>query len=84
MDAFNGTLLRNGQVLSEGVNGRLSVDQLPSGEVAWTGFFALPPGGYVELGDVLDLALDDGRSCKIKVERVNQTNAGMSVSFGRP
>jgi hypothetical protein len=84
MDAFTGTLLHNGQVLSEEVTGRLSVDYLPNQVEAWTGFFSLPPGGYVELGDVLDLSLSDGRTGKIKIERVNQTSAGTSVSFGRP
>jgi hypothetical protein len=83
MDAFTGMLLRNGEVVADGVSGRLSVEWSPSQDQAWSGFFTMPAGSHVELNEVLELALTDGRRAPIKIERVNQTGAGMSVSFGR-
>ena len=85
MDPFTGLLQRNAEVIAENVSGRLSQEWSPSQEQAWSGFFTLPPGASsMELGEVLDLVLTDGRSAQIKIERVNQTGAGVSVSFGRP
>jgi hypothetical protein len=84
MDAFTGTLSKDGQVVAENITGRLSVDWSPSQQQAWTGFCLLPMTARVNLGDVLDLVLDDGRSSSIKIERVNETSAGQSVSFGQP
>ena len=42
MDAFTGTLSKDGQVVAENVSGRLSVDWSPSQQQAWTGFCILP------------------------------------------
>lgn len=83
MDAFSGTLQRNGQVIVDSVSGRLSVEWTPNQDQAWSGFFNMPAGSNVELGEVLELVLTDGRMAQIKIERVNQTGAGVSVSFGR-
>ena len=49
----------------------------------WTGYFAVPPGQAVQRDDAFELLLGDGRRNKIRIERVNQSSAGMTASFGR-
>lgn len=83
MEAFRGQLTRNGQVIMESVEGRLDVDIGPGGAQSWAGYFAVPPGQTVEREEPFELVLGDGRRNKIRVERVNQSAAGMTASFGR-
>jgi hypothetical protein len=82
MEQFQGSLTRGGQTLAEGVSGRLTIDYTPSHEQRWSGFFNLPAGVEVKVNDQCELVLSDGRSAKIKLERVNVTNQGTFVSFG--
>jgi hypothetical protein len=82
MQPFRGKLMRNGQVVIDNIQGRLEVDVGPNRTERWNGFFSLPSGENVEREEPFELVLDDGRSGKIRVERVNQTAQGMSASFG--
>lgn len=82
MQPFRGKLMRNGQVVIDNVQGRLEVDVGRDRSERWSGFFGLPSGENVEREEPFDLVLEDGRSAKIRVERVNQTAQGMSASFG--
>jgi len=82
MQPFHGKLMRNGRVLIDPIQGRLEVDVGRDGVERWSGFFSLPAGQNVELEEPFELVLDDGRSGKIRVQRVNQTAQGMSASFG--
>jgi hypothetical protein len=84
MEQITGTLMRDGQPVAEGLSGRLAVDYTPTREQRWSGFFTVPPGVTVELkvNDHFDLNLSDGRTGKIKLERVNVTSQGVFVSFG--
>ncbi|MBY0522719.1 MAG: hypothetical protein K2R98_04950 [Gemmataceae bacterium] len=81
MDSFRGNLMRRGQTIIEGVEGRLTVDVGPQGAERWSGYFTLPAGNTVELEEPFELVLSDGRSGKIRVDRVNQTGQGSSASF---
>jgi len=81
MEHFRGRLTRSGNVIVESVEGRLTVDVGPNGAARWTGYFNLPPGATVELNEPFELALQDGRTSKIRIERLNQTAAGSTASF---
>jgi hypothetical protein len=81
MEQFSGKLVRDGQTIAEGVSGRLSIDFSPTREQRWSGFFNVPPGLDLKVNDHFELQLVDGRSGKIKLERVNVTTQGMFVSF---
>jgi hypothetical protein len=82
MEQFQGQLVRGGQTLAENVSGRLTIDFSPTREQRWSGFFNLPGGIEVKVNDACELALSDGRTGRIKLERVNITNQGVFVSFG--
>lgn len=81
MEQFQGNLVRDGQTLASGISGRLTIDFSPTREQRWSGFFNLPAGIEVKVSDICELQLSDGRSGKIRVERVNVTNQGTFVSF---
>ena len=83
MEQFRGQLTRNGQVVIDHVEGRLDVESGPGGATFWTGYFSVPAGQSVERDEPFELLLGDGRSKKIRIERVNQTAAGTTASFGR-
>ncbi len=82
MQPFRGKLTRNGRVIIDDIRGRLEVDVGPDRSERWSGFFGLPAGENVEREEPFELVLDDGRSSRIRVERVNQTAQGASASFG--
>ena len=71
MERFHGKLLRDGQLVCEGVEGSLTVDVEISGAQSWSGYFTLPMGQVVANGDTYDLEVEDGRSQKIRISRVN-------------
>jgi hypothetical protein len=83
MESFRGKLVRNGQVLVDGIQGRLDIETGLGGAQHWSGFFSVPGGQSVEIQEPFELVLDDGRSNKIRVERVNTTGQGTTASFGR-
>jgi hypothetical protein len=82
MEQFRGQLTRNGQVISN-VEGRLDIDTGPGGATFWSGYFAVPPGQTVQRDDTFELVLADGRRNQIRIERINQSAAGTTASFGR-
>ena len=81
MNPFSGLLMRNGTPIGA-VQGRMSIDVSPSQDEQWSGYFNVPPGAKVEVGATYDLVLGDGRSSKIKIERLNAAAHGQSASFG--
>lgn len=81
MEQFTGNLVRGGETLASGISGRLSVDFSPTQEQRWSGFFNLPAGVEVKIHDVCELHLADGRTSRVRLERVNVTNQGTFVSF---
>jgi hypothetical protein len=81
MNPFHGKLLRDGQVVVDGIDGRLTIDYTPTHTELWSGFFTVPAGQTVQLNDRFDLVLDDGRTGKIRIERVNVTGQGSFASF---
>jgi hypothetical protein len=83
MESFRGKLVRNGQVLVDDIQGRLDIDVGPSGAQHWSGYFNVPAGETVELQEPFELVLTDGRSNKIRVQRVNSSGQGTTASFGR-
>jgi hypothetical protein len=83
MEQFRGQLTRNGQVVIDQVEGRLDIETGPGGATFWTGYFAVPPGQAVERNEPFELLLANGRSSKIRIERVNQSAGGVTASFGK-
>jgi hypothetical protein len=83
MEQFRGQLTRNGQVVIDHVEGRLDIESGPGGATYWAGYFSVPPGQSLGRDEQFELLLGDGRSNRIRIERVNQTAAGITVSFGR-
>ena len=81
MQPFKGKLLKDGQVIADSVTGRLDVDPGPTAASNWTGFFSVSEQAQLAVGDICDLLLDDGRSNRIRVERVNVASFGVAVSF---
>jgi hypothetical protein len=81
MEQFTGNLLRDGQEIAQNVTGRLTIDLGAVREERWSGFFNMPAGVEVKVHDVCELRLSDGRTGKIRLERVNVTNQGTFVSF---
>lgn len=81
MENFRGKLTRDGQDLIAGIEGRLTVDNHPVHGPLFSGYFTVPGGSSVAVRDVYSLVLEDGRSCKIRIERVNATGQGQFASF---
>lgn len=81
METFRGQLKRDGQVVVDGVEGRLSIDNHPARGQLFSGYFTVPAGSTVAINESYELALADGRSSKVRIERVNATNQGQFASF---
>lgn len=81
MENFRGQLKRDGQVAIDGIEGRLSIDNHPVRGQLYSGYFTVPAGSSVAVNDVFELALQDGRTGKIKIERVNASAQGQFASF---
>jgi hypothetical protein len=81
MNPFKGKLLKDGVAIAEGIEGRLTVDLTPNGEEWWSGYCMLPAGSVINLEDICELVLDDGRSGKVRIERVNPYPHATSISF---
>jgi hypothetical protein len=81
MTPFRGKLVKDGQAVADNIDGRLTIDPAPDGSEWWSGFCTLPGGQTVSLDETFDLVLDDGRSGKVRIERVNAYPHGTSVSF---
>lgn len=81
MESFRGSLLQNGQTISGGLDGKLTIDLDANRTEHWSGFFTVPAGVEVRVSERYELQLDDGRWGSIKVERVNQTGQGSFASF---
>ncbi len=71
MERFQGQLKRDGQDEAIPVEGTITVDVLPSGTEAWSGYFTLPHGQLLKYGDNVDLTLADGRTQRLNIVRVN-------------
>lgn len=83
MNPFKGKFQKDGQIVADHIDGRLTIDPAPGGGEWWSGFCTLPAGVTVHLEDTFDLVLDDGRAGKIRIERVNAYPQGTSISFVR-
>ena len=81
MDSFQGKLTKDGKAVIENVTGRYNKDFGPNRNEIWTGFFSLPQGVSLAVAEEYDMGMSDGKTSKIKIERVNQTSAGTTVSF---
>ncbi len=81
MTPFKGKLVKDGQTVVDAIEGRLTIDPAPNGAEWWSGFSTLPAGQTVNLDEHFDLVLDDGRSGKVRIERVNAYPHGTSISF---
>ncbi|MGE3806206.1 MAG: hypothetical protein AB7K24_16165 [Gemmataceae bacterium] len=81
MENFRGTLLKDGQAITGGLDGKLTVDLDANRTEHWSGFFTVPAGVDVQISERYELQLEDGRQGAIKVERVNQTGQGAFASF---
>ncbi|MFN4261592.1 MAG: hypothetical protein ACK4RK_20095 [Gemmataceae bacterium] len=81
MEDFQGQLLKEGQVFIEQVQGRMMVDLGPNGEQYWSGFFPVPEGHVVQLDDEFDMILANGRSNRVRIERVNAMGPSLVASF---
>jgi hypothetical protein len=84
MQQMTGTIKRDGQVIADAVKGMYEVDVKRDGSENWTGYFIVPAGVDVKLGDQLELVLSDGRSKKVEVNRVNVAPTQTTVSFVTP
>jgi hypothetical protein len=82
MTPFKGKLVKDDQTVFDNLDGRLTIDPAPGGGEWWSGFCTLPAGQMVALDEHFDLVLDDGRSGKVRIERVNPYPHGTSISFG--
>ena len=71
MERFRGQLLRDGQVVFDGIEGSLSIDIGQHGNEHWYGFFTLPTGEMVKHGEWYELKLEDGRTKRVEIVRVN-------------
>lgn len=71
MERFRGQILRDGQVVFDGIEGSLSIDVGQHGNEHWYGFFTLPTGEMVKHGEGYELKLEDGRTKRVEIVRVN-------------
>jgi len=81
VENFRGQLKRDGQVAVDGIEGRMSIDNHPVRGQLYSGYFNVPAGSSVAVNDVYEFALQDGRTGKIKIERVNASAQGQFASF---
>jgi hypothetical protein len=81
MNPFKGNLLKDGIAIAENIEGRLTIDPAPTGGEWWSGYCMLPAGAVVNLEDICDLVLNDGRSGKVRIERINPYPHATSISF---
>lgn len=81
MENFRGKLTRDGQDVIAGIEGRMTVDNHPVHGPQFSGYFTVPAGSSVAIRESYVLALEDGRSGKIRIERVNATGQGQFASF---
>jgi hypothetical protein len=79
-----GQVKRSGQVIADGVRGMYEIEVKRDGSENWTGYFIVPAGVEVKLGDHLDVVLTDGKTKTIEVNRVNVAPTQTTVSFVTP
>lgn len=79
MQHFSGKILHDDQIIIENIEGILSVDEQLGRMKSWQGTFDLPTGKNIEVGALYCLELDDGRSGKIRIERVQSNNTGTNA-----
>ncbi len=84
MQPMSGQVKRSGQVIADGIRGMYEVEVKRDGTENWTGYFIVPAGVEVKLGDHLELALSDGRNKTVEVNRVNVAPTQTTVSFVTP
>ena len=84
MQPMTGQIKKSGQVIADGVRGMYEIEVKRDGSENWTGYFIVPAGVDVKLGDHLEVALSDGRSKQIEVNRVNVAPTQTTVSFVTP
>lgn len=71
-----GTIKDDENVILEGVEIWLNVTESPSGLRDWRGRLEVPAGSDIENAGNYQLVLDDGRSGKILVKRIEQRIPG--------
>ncbi|GIW82734.1 MAG: hypothetical protein KatS3mg105_4541 [Gemmatales bacterium] len=81
MEEITCKLSRNGADIVDNVKGRLTIDYNPNREELWSGFVNLPSDSLVQVGEVYEVTLSDGRSSRVQIERVNVTGQGVFASF---
>lgn len=84
MQALSGKIVRDGNPVAEGIKGNFEVETKRDGTELWSGYFVLPSGVTVNNGDQFDLVLDDGRTKKIEISRVNVYPTQTTASFNTP
>jgi hypothetical protein len=84
MQPLTGQLKKDEQVVADNLQGRFEIEVKRDGTESWTGFFNLPSGVTVNVGEQYDLVLTDGRSKKVEINRVNAFAAQTSVGFVTP
>lgn len=81
MENFRGNLVKAGQPVIEGIEGRMTIDNNPVRGQMFSGYFTVPGSVPLKVHDVYELVLQDGRSSRIKIDRVNTTSQGAFASF---
>jgi hypothetical protein len=76
---FDGSLLRDGQVILDDIAGNLWDHQAPTGRRFWSGEFVVPAGHPLPLGGGYRLVLTDGRAADITVTYVSRSGQAADV-----
>jgi hypothetical protein len=84
MQPMTGQIKKSGKVIADGVRGMYEIEVKRDGSENWTGYFIVPAGVDVKIGDHVEIALADGRSKQIEVNRVNVAPTQTTVSFVTP
>ena len=84
MQPMTGQIKKSGRVIADGVRGMYEIEVKRDGSENWTGYFIVPAGVDVKIGDQVEIALPDGRSKQIEVNRVNVAPTQTTVSFVTP
>lgn len=79
MQRFSGKILDGNQILLENVKGVLFVNEPPTGIKSWQGTFDLPAGNNIDFDAPNHLELDDGRSGKILITRIQRNSSGITI-----
>jgi len=84
MQTLSGKIMRDGTAVVDSVRGNFEVEVKRDGTELWSGYFALPTASSLNNGEHYDLVLDDGRTKKIEINRVNVYPTQTTASFSTP